>query len=332
MYAIGVRYIIIIAILFLIFSLLALATSTPSGAVEVDVVGEAGPFDVYRVGDDVFYAAIDSSNFDYIYDVRLYVVRYYSVDDMAFRFALIPFLWSLIGEEAGLGPIEMSDVDIVYPRPGVEANELVDELRSKGVEAVAARVLAIRDSRVFWVEVVVPSGVDVNGVLARSGLIKETAGKYVGDVDINFVIVIEGLWPSGMEFKDLARLGEDVLDVLASRDLPLRGVGGAYGLPLVFSVDGVALEERGLAEEEVLKAIEETLPSNLKAVVEIHYYKESFLPDVEGEESDGLLRLVPFNSDVVILSALVIALLGAFTGAFYLYKAGRVNLISKLFS
>ena len=300
MYAGGVRA----GLLVIATMLVSLALVTPSSAAR-ELLGEYGPFDVYRVGEGVFYAVVDPGNFDSIYNGRLYVVRLHNASDLMYRFALLPALWSLIGEEANVSLPGPASVDILYPRPGEGADRLIGELRAVGVDAALARVLAVRDANVTWVEVVVSLGA-ADKALAKAEELWRLAGKYAGG-RVDFTVVIEGLWPS-LSFSEITEVGVKVFDTLVSRGFPLKNVGGAYGLALVFGVDGLKLRELGLTEEEVLEAVDKALPAPLKAVVEFHYFNETLTFDAETQEG-----MVESGSSIIRTPYLTLIMLAALT-------------------
>jgi len=289
---------------FILLILLVLLAPLKSLALEAQVE-EAGPFDICKKFNNIYYAVIDPNNFDYTYKKRLYVIKYYDQNDIYFRNNVINVIGRLITEASNTNT---TNIIILYPDiknivNNISENELLNDIRAAGISAVDAKILAFNNSNITWVMVLVPNS-SLDNVINNINIIYNISNKYV---NVEYVVVIGGLWPENASLNYIEEVAIEVFDYLASKGLPLIGVGGAYGIPLIFSVNGIEMRELGLTESDVLEEIDNALPESLTAIVEIYYFNETLTFDVGKSENTNISIILV----VLVLTVLAVILFTA---------------------
>jgi len=263
------------------------------------LVDEAGPFDIYKVNNNTYYAIIDPNNFDYVYNDRLYVIKYYEEDDFAFRYAILNTINKIIKNYT---KDNINQTKLLYPND-TKNNELLRELKDAGINAINARILATNNMNFVWAEIMVPNDSIIN-IIIKTNTIFKISKKYA---DIDIIILIGSLWPPNMTFSEIHELGVELFDNLVSQGVPLIGVGGAYGIPLIISINGIETTKLGLTESDVLEQIDRVLPEQLSAVVEIYYFNKTITFDI-GTSNNEKYYLI-YNIIIFLVLTIVVAMI-----------------------
>ncbi|BAA79840.1 hypothetical protein ASQ66_gp28 [Aeropyrum pernix spindle-shaped virus 1] len=310
-----------------------------AGAEAPTLVGESGPFDVYRVGEGFYVALIDDGFFDEVRG-RFYLYWAGSPEEHS-RLTESPFtpvvedLGASLGpgEEGAIGPYSREEdfdcrwgvapdgrwwVRINGEKRYVSEPEASRALRGLGVEAsafsVGRLVVFDRQNGVITERLDTVAKVYVHG--PRDALLDPRLGEAVREavlrdcgVPVNVVVAVEEAW----SLKKWALREETYERISTAWDrlgLPLYGVGGMLGFPLLVGVDGLEMRSRGVTLDWVLSVLDREIPPGLAVLVVVRDYKPtegSLLPGQAGGSGVGPEAGVAAAALAVAVAAALVA-------------------------
>ncbi|GBF09433.1 hypothetical protein apy_11580 [Aeropyrum pernix] len=128
-------------------------------------------------------------------------------------------------------------------------------------------------------------------------------------VPVNVVVAVEEAW-SPKKWALREETYERISTAWDMLGLPLYGVGGMLGFPLLVGVDGLEMRSRGVTLDWVLSVLDREIPPGLAVLVVVRDYKPtegSLLPGQAGDSGVGPEAGVAAAALAVAVAAALVA-------------------------